>query len=73
MIISLRISEADARLFKTYARSRNMSVSKLIRETVLERIEKDYLILRSEIESGVIEQDKNSSFQKAKGFEEIIN
>lgn len=39
MIISLRLSEQDAKLIKDYAKLNNISVSDLFRQTVIERIE----------------------------------
>ena len=42
MTISLRLNEKEALLFKKYAELNRMSVSELIRQTVLERIEDEY-------------------------------
>ncbi|MCD7741527.1 MAG: DUF6290 family protein [Ruminococcus sp.] len=42
MAISLRLSEDDSMLFKDYAQMHNMTVSELIRQSVLERIENEY-------------------------------
>lgn len=42
MIISLRLNDDDAMLFKKYAEMNGMSVSELIRQSVLERIEDEY-------------------------------
>lgn len=39
MSISLRLSDAEATLIKNYAAMNRMSVSELVRQTVLERIE----------------------------------
>ena len=39
MAISLRLSEEDTKLIKDYARIKNMSVSDLIRQAVIEKIE----------------------------------
>ncbi len=39
MSISLRLSEAETALIKSYAAMNRMSVSELVRQTVLERIE----------------------------------
>ena len=39
MTISLRLSEQDATLFKKYAELKNISVSELVRQAVMERIE----------------------------------
>ena len=42
MTISLRLSGEDAMLIKKYAELNKISVSDLIRQTVLERIENEY-------------------------------
>lgn len=42
MTISVRLSEKDAKLFKTYANINGISMSELIRSSVLERIEDEY-------------------------------
>lgn len=42
MTISLRLNEEDSLLIKKYAQLNKMSVSDLIRQTVIERIEEDY-------------------------------
>ena len=39
MTISLRLSEEDTKLIKDYAKLNNMSVSDLIRQAVIEKIE----------------------------------
>ena len=39
MTISLRLSEQDAALFKKYAEIKNITVSELVRQAVMERIE----------------------------------
>jgi hypothetical protein len=39
MTISLRLSEKDATLFKKYAELNNITLSELVRQSVLERIE----------------------------------
>ena len=39
MTISLRLSEEDTKLIKDYAKINNMSVSDLIRQAVIEKIE----------------------------------
>ena len=39
MTISLRLSEEDAKLIKDYAKINNISVSDLIRQAVIEKIE----------------------------------
>lgn len=40
--ISLRIPEEELKIFKTYATHNNSTVSEIIRETVLKRIEDEY-------------------------------
>lgn len=42
MAISLRLNEADASLFKKYAALNGISVSELVRRSVIERIEDEY-------------------------------
>lgn len=42
MTISLRLSDEDTMLIKKYAEINKLSVSDLIRQTVLERIEDEY-------------------------------
>lgn len=42
MAISLRLSEEDKMIIKTYAEMHNISVSDLIRQAVMEKIEDEY-------------------------------
>jgi len=42
MAISLRLSERDSDLFKRYAEMNGISVSELVRQSVLARIEDEY-------------------------------
>ena len=42
MTISLRLNEADSMLFKKYAERNGISVSELVRRSVLEHIEEEY-------------------------------
>ena len=42
MTISLRLSDEDTLLIKKYAELKKLSVSDLIRQTVMERIENEY-------------------------------
>lgn len=42
MTISLRLSEADSMLFKKFAEMKGITVSELIRSSVMERIEDEY-------------------------------
>ena len=39
MTISLRLSDQDAALFRLYAEMKNLTVSELVRQSVMERIE----------------------------------
>ena len=41
MTISLRLNDTDTALVKKYAEMRNMTVSELIRQTIMERIEEE--------------------------------
>lgn len=42
MTISLRLNEADSMLFKKYAEMNGISVSELVRRSVIEHIEEEY-------------------------------
>lgn len=42
MTISLRLSDEDGDLFKQYAEMKGITVSELIRQSVLERMEDEY-------------------------------
>lgn len=42
MTISLRLNDADAILFKRYAEINSLTVSELVRQSVLERINDEY-------------------------------
>ena len=42
MAISLRLNEDESALIKAYAAMKNLSVSELIRKTMLEKIEDEY-------------------------------
>lgn len=42
MTISLRLTEEDTQLFKSYAALHGISVSELVRQAVLERIEDEH-------------------------------
>ena len=42
MSISLRLTKEDAELFKRYAEFNNVSLSEMIRQAVLEKIEDEY-------------------------------
>ena len=40
--ISVRLNDADANLIRSFAKQKNISVSNLIREAVIERIEDEF-------------------------------
>ena len=42
MTISVRLNEEDERLIKAYAEMNNMSLSELIRKSIMEKIEDEY-------------------------------
>ncbi|MCD7726870.1 MAG: DUF6290 family protein [Ruminococcus sp.] len=42
MAISLRLSDEDTKLFKSYAKLHNITISELVRQSVLEKIEDEY-------------------------------
>ncbi|MPM15522.1 hypothetical protein SDC9_61893 [bioreactor metagenome] len=42
MTISLRLNDADSILFKKYAEMNGITISELVRQSVLERIEDEY-------------------------------
>ena len=42
MIISVRLNDADTALFQKYAELNGISVSELVRQSVLDRIEDEY-------------------------------
>lgn len=42
MMVSVRLSDKEEALFRNYARLNGMSMSDLIRESVMERIEDEY-------------------------------
>lgn len=42
MTISLRLNEADTMLFKKYAELNGITISELVRQSVIERIEDEY-------------------------------
>ncbi len=57
MTISVRLSEKDSTLFKKYAQLHGLSLSELIRQSILERIEDEYdLALFEEV---MAEYEKN--------------
>lgn len=42
MSVSIRLNEQDEKLFKSYAKSNNISLSELFRTAVFEKIEDEY-------------------------------
>jgi uncharacterized protein (DUF1778 family) len=48
MVISLRLTEEEATLIRSYAELKKVSVSELIWQTVLERIEDEYDLIAYE-------------------------
>ena len=57
MTISLRLNEQDAALFRKYAEIKNITVSELVRQAVMERIE-DELDLQA-FEKAMAEHKEN--------------
>jgi len=42
MTISVRLNDEDSRLFRKYAELNNMTISELVRQAIIERIEDEY-------------------------------
>ena len=42
MTISVRLNDEDSRLFRKYAEINNMTISELVRQAIMERIEDEY-------------------------------
>lgn len=57
MAISLRLSEADSRLIRSYASLKGISVSELVRSAVMERIEDEFDL--KAYENAMAEHQKN--------------
>lgn len=57
MTISLRLNDQDAQLIKNYAQLNGLSVSELIRESVLERIENEYDLKAYDLAMSEFEED----------------
>lgn len=57
MTISLRLSDEDTMLFKKYAEIKGMTVSELVRQSVMERIEDEFDL--SAYEKAFMEYKKN--------------
>ncbi len=57
MTISLRLNDQDAKLIRSYAQLNGLSVSELIRESVLERIENEYDLRAYDLAMSEFEED----------------
>lgn len=57
MTISLRLNDEDTMLFKKYAEMNGMSISELIRQSVMEKIEDEYDL--KAYEKAIAEYKKN--------------
>ncbi len=57
MAISIRLSDSDTKLFKKYAELHGITVSELVRRSVIERIEDEYDL--KAYEEAVAEFEKN--------------
>ncbi len=57
MAISIRLSDSDTKLFKKYAELHGITVSELVRRSVIERIEDEYDL--KAYEDAVAEFEKN--------------
>lgn len=68
MTISVRLNEEDTKLIKTYADMNNISLSELIRNAVIEKIENEYDL---ECYKKAIEEYKNN--HKTYTMEEVKN
>jgi len=60
MAISIRVSEQEAALFKDYASAYDMTVSELVRQTVMARIEDELDIKLYEEAKAEYEKDKTT-------------
>lgn len=70
MTISLRLSDKEAMLFRRYAELNNVSVSELVRQSVMERIE-DELDLQA-YEKALEEYEANPSTYSHNEVKEIL-
>lgn len=68
--LSLRISDADAELFKKYAKFQGLTLSEFIKRSVLERIEDEYDLqeLREAMKNPNPEYFSVSEVEKELGF-----
>lgn len=57
MTISLRLNDEDTELFKNYAKLNGVSISELIRQSVIEKIENEYDL--KAYEKAIAEYHKN--------------
>ncbi|HKM02126.1 MAG TPA: DUF6290 family protein [Sedimentibacter sp.] len=57
MTISLRLNDADTMLFKKYAELNGITISELVRQSVIERIEDEYDL--EAYEKAIAEYKKN--------------
>ena len=71
MSVSVRLSEEETALFKDYAAMKGISVSEMIRRSVLERIEDEYdIVLAEEAYRDYQENPKTYSHEEA--WKEIL-
>lgn len=66
-IISLRVPEEELNIFKAYAKHNNLSLSEIIRTTLLEKIEDEYDLKAFE----EYEAEKAAGALKARAIEEL--
>lgn len=71
MTISVRLSDKDTELIKAYAEINNISVSDLIRNAVLEKIENEYDL--TSYKNAVEEYKKNPKTYTLKEIKEELN
>ena len=72
-IISLRVPEDEIRIFKSYAKLNNCSLSELIRTTLLDRIEDEFdaevfAEYEEELEKGTVKTRSFEELEKELGF-----
>jgi len=58
MIISLRLDDKVGELLKLYSHTNGLTMSEMVRETLIKRVEQDYLRLVSEAEKEEKEREK---------------
>ena len=71
MTISVRLNEKDIELIKTYAKTKNISISDLIRNAVLEKIEDEYDL--ESYNKAIEEYGKNPKDYKLDEVKEELN